>query len=344
MIRLPLFRYRSPATLREAVEVLAGEGPDAMLLAGGTDLLPNMKRRQQVPKVLVGLGRLDSLRTIRSGDGDGGFSLGCRLTLAELAEHPVVRSRFSAVWQAAGQIASPQIRNRGTLGGNLCLDTRCNYYNQSYEWRKAIRFCLKRDGDLCWVATGSPKCLAVSSTDLAPALTALGARARLLSRSGERTVPLEDLYRNDGIEYMVRQPDEILTEVLLDAGANWRSAYWKLRRRGSIDFPVLSVGAAARIGPSGTVEESRVVLGAVASCPLVVREAGAFLAGKPLDEATIREASRIAARAAKPMDNTDFDLHWRKGVAAELVTWALRELRGDDMRPERRQLNRGQSP
>jgi 4-hydroxybenzoyl-CoA reductase subunit beta len=231
-----------------------------------------------------------------------------------------------------------------TLGGNLCLDTRCNYYDQNYEWRKAINFCLKKDGDTCWVAPGSPKCVAVSSTDTAPALIALGARVRLVSRSEEREVLLADLYNNDGLDYIKRKPNEILAEVLLDSTHGWKSTYWKLRRRGSFDFPVLSVAAAARISGGGVVEDARIVIGSAASRPLVAAEAAKSLVGRALNPDSIAEAAALAARIAKPLDNTDFDMSWRKKVTGEFVTCALRELRGDDVRGERASLMRTPSP
>jgi 4-hydroxybenzoyl-CoA reductase subunit beta len=330
MMRLPLFHYRSPQTLGEASRILDGEGPKAMILAGGTDLLPNMKRRQQVPSVLIGLLRVDELRKV-SLHGDNGLSLGACLTISEIVGNEQVRERFKALWQAASLIATPLIRNMGTLGGNLCLDTRCNYYNQAYEWRKAINFCLKKDGNMCWVATGSSHCLAVSSTDTAPALIALGARVRLVSLSGEREVPLSAFYRNDGITHLTRRHNEILAEVLLGSQQGWKSTYWKLRRRGSFDFPVLSVAAAAKIS-GGAVEEVRLVLGSVSSRPLIASEAETFLLGRPLDDAVIQEAATLASRIAKPLDNTDFNMTWRKKVSREFVINALRELRGDDMR------------
>jgi 4-hydroxybenzoyl-CoA reductase subunit beta len=227
-----------------------------------------------------------------------------------------------------------------TLGGNLCLDTRCNYYDQNYEWRKAINFCLKKDGNTCWVAPGSPKCVAVTSTDTAPALIALGARVRLVSRSGEREVALSELYNNDGINYIRRRPDEILTEVLLDSLHGWKSTYWKLRRRGSFDFPVLSVAAAAHFSSQGVVEDARIVVGSAASRPLIARDAAKSLLGHPLNRETIAEAATLAARIAKPLDNTDFNMTWRKRVTAEFVTYALRELRGDDVQAERESLSR----
>jgi len=343
MMRLPLFEFRAPHTLEEAVRILDGEGASAMPLAGGTDLLPNMKRRQQVPRTLMSLRHIEDLHAVRLGDSGSrldhsGYHLGACVTLSEIADDPRFRNGLTALAQAASFVATPQIRNMATLGGNLCLDTRCNYYDQSYEWRKSINFCLKKDGTVCWVAPGSPKCLAISSTDTAPALIALGARVRLVSRSEEREVPLAELYNNDGLDYIRRRPNEILAEVLLDSLHGWKSTYWKLRRRGSFDFPVLSVAAAARFSASGVVEDARIVVGSVASRPLVATEAAKFLIGRSLDQEVITEAAALAARIAKPLDNTDFDMTWRKKVAGEFVTYALRELRGDDLRRERESL------
>jgi 4-hydroxybenzoyl-CoA reductase subunit beta len=228
----------------------------------------------------------------------------------------------------------------GTLGGNLCLDTRCNYYDQNYEWRKAIDFCMKKDGETCWVATSSPRCLAVSSTDTAPALLALGADVTLVSAHAERRIPLTDLFQNDGIHYLSRRPDEILTAVHLPRLDGWRSTYWKLRRRGAFDFPVLGVAAAVKLDSGGTVEAARLVLGAVASRPLDAAGAAAVLVGRPLTDDAIRETAEAAARLAKPMDNTDYSLHWRKRVVRDFVGYALSELRGDDTREMRRRTAR----
>jgi 4-hydroxybenzoyl-CoA reductase subunit beta len=338
MMRLPLFAFRAPRTLQEAVRILDSEGPGAMPLAGGTDLLPNMKRRQQVPRTLMSLRHIEDLTRIHLGGSAS--QLGACLTLSDIAADPRFRNGFTALAQAAFQVATPHIRNMATLGGNLCLDTRCNYYDQNYEWRKSINFCLKKDGTTCWVAPGSAKCMAVSSTDTAPALIALGARVRLVSRSEEREVQLADLYNNDGMNYIQRRPNEILAEVLLDSLHGWKSTYWKLRRRGSFDFPVLSVAAAARLASTGVIEEARIVIGSVASRPLVAADAAKSLVGRPLNQESISEAATLAARIAKPLDNTDFDMSWRKKVTAEFITYALRELRGEDMRPERETLTR----
>jgi 4-hydroxybenzoyl-CoA reductase subunit beta len=328
MLRLPWFEHRAPRSVAEAAKILAGEGPRAMLIAGGTDLLPNMKRRHQSPQVLVSVRQIPELRKLNGTFGAG-------LTLNEVARH---EKTPTALRQAAVQVATPHLRNMGTLGGNLCLDTRCNYYNQTYEWRKAIDFCLKKDGKICWVATASKRCVAVSSTDTAPALIALDAAVTLVSSGGEREVKVADLFKNDGIEYLSRRPDEILTEVKVPAG--WKSTYWKLRRRGSFDFPILGVAAALRFNSSNEIEEARLALGAVASRPFLVEKASEFLRGKKLTDEVITEASELVANRAKPMDNTDMDLYWRKEVADDFAGYALRELRGDDMRETRLRIAR----
>jgi 4-hydroxybenzoyl-CoA reductase subunit beta len=338
MMRLPLFEFRAPRTLEEAARILDGERTNAMPLAGGTDLLPNMKRRQQVPRTLMSLRHIESLNRVVLNDA--GSRLGACLTLSEIAADPRFRNGMTALAQAASLVATPQIRNMATLGGNICLDTRCNYYDQSYEWRKSIDFCLKKEGTTCWVAPGSSKCMAVSATDAGPALMALGARVCLVSRSGEREVFLSDLYNNDGIDYIKRRPDEILAEVVLDSLREWKSTYWKLRRRGSFDFPVLSVAAAARLSKRNVVEDARIVVGSAACRPLPAIEAAKSLLGRPLNQSSIQEAAALAARIAKPLDNTDFDMTWRKRVTAEFVTYALRELHGDDVSAERESFTR----
>jgi 4-hydroxybenzoyl-CoA reductase subunit beta len=323
MMRLPWFEHRAPKSIAEAARILAGEGPDAALIAGGTDLLPNMKRRQMAPRVLVSIRNIPELKR-------NGAVLGAGMTLSEIVRKPELPRGLR---QAAAQVATVHLRNMGTIGGNLCLDTRCNYYNQNYEWRKAIDFCLKKDGDICWVATASKRCVAMSSTDCAPALLVLSAKVKLVSASGERQVALEELYNNDGIDYLRRRPDEILTEV---AFRNVPSTYWKLRRRGAFDFPVLGVAAAVHDGGA------RIALGAVASRPFLVDKANDFLRGKALTDEVIEEAGRLAASRAKPMDNADLDLYWRKEVTAAFVGYALRELRGDDMHETRQRVARYQ--
>ena len=251
-----------------------------------------------------------------------------------------MREHYRGLWQAAAQVATPHLRNMGTLGGNLCLDTRCNYYNQNDEWRKAIDFCMKKDGETCWVATASKRCVAVSSTDTAPALIALGAKVRLVSAAGEREIRARELYNNDGIDYLTRRPDEILTEVLLPEARGWKSTYWKLRRRGSFDFPLLGVAAAVKMRARRYDRRGadRAGRGRVATVP------GARRRVPDRQEAHRRRDRRGRPHRrrsrAKPMDNTDFDVYWRKEVVADFVGYALREMRGDDMRAVRMRIAR----
>lgn len=326
MLRLPDFDYYVPRTVDEAVKMRAEHGPDAAFVAGGTDLYPNMKRRQQTPRTVIGLGRLAELRSIE-GEPSSGLRIGASVTLAELAEHPTVRAAYPAVAHAAETISTPLLRNMGTIGGNLLLDTRCNYYDQTYEWRRSIDFCMKKDGEICWVAPSSPKCWAVNSSDEAPLMVALGAKLRFVSAEGERVVEARDLYQKDGIDYLTKRPDELLVDVHLPATNGWRATYVKLRRRGSFDFPVLGVAARIKTAGDGTVGEATVVLGAVSPSPTVIEEAGQVLVGRPLSEESIAEAAEIAQHLARPLDNTDFLPHWRKQVVSVYVTRALTQLK-----------------
>ena len=326
MMRLPRFRYLAPRSLAEAAAALADLGPEAAPLAGGTDLLPNMKRRQQTPATVVGLRGVPELRA-RSGDPARGLTLGAMAHLSDLERDPALAA-WPALPRAASLVATPPLRNMATLGGNLCLDTRCSYYDQTHEWRESIGFCMKRDGDVCWVAPGSDRCWAVSSSDTAPVLCALGAEVTLVSKAGERRIPVADLFADDGIRHLSRRPDEILAAVHLPPAApGERQSYQKLRRRGSFDFPVLGVAARVRLSGSGAVESARIFVSGAGSRPQEARAAGEFLVGRRLgEEDVVREAAGLVAKVAKPMQNTDFGLSWRKQVAREYAARALREL------------------
>jgi 4-hydroxybenzoyl-CoA reductase subunit beta len=327
MMRLPKFNYRIPKKVSDAVKMMADAGPDAMFVAGGTDLYPNMKRRQQTPKTVISVARLRELHEIR-GDAETGMIIGASVSLTEICEHTVINRDYPVVAKAARLISTPILRNMGTIGGNLLLDTRCNYYDQNYEWRKGINFCMKKDGEICWVAPSSPKCWAVQSSDLAPVMVALGARIRLQSTVSDRMVDAAGLYNNDGINYLHKMPGELLTEIHLPPRNGSRAVYKKLRRRGSFDFPVLGVAAALDIAQDGTVLNARLVLGGVAPSPVQVREAEALLIGHPLDHERIQAAAEAAYIKARPLDNTDFVMNWRKQMARPFVARALEELRG----------------
>ncbi len=325
MMRLPAFRYFAPKTAREAARILRDHGAEAMAVAGGTDLYPNMKRRQFEPKVLVGLRQLEGAGAIRL---NGGLRLGALATLTDISEHAGVRERWPVVAAAAGHVASPPLRNAATIGGNLCVDTRCNYYNQSEFWRASIGYCMKKDGDICLVAPGSRTCWAISSSDTAPVMIALGAAVTLVGPDGERQIPAAHLYGRDGIHYLAKRADEVLTQVHVPDRSGWRASYRKLRRRGSIDFPLLGVAVAARLGKDRVVEDVRIVLGAVHTHPLEARDACEFLAGRVLDAESIEMAAGIAYKPAKPLDNADLVYAWRKRMVRIEVVRALREVAG----------------
>lgn len=347
MMRLPRFRYLAPRDLEEALRWKAGAGPGGAYVAGGTDLYPNMKRRHQTPSTLIALRGLRELRGIQvDGERESGASarslpaaagpdlagtaqrvtIGGGEILADVAAHPVIREAYPALTHAVESISTPILRNMATLGGNCLLDTRCTYYNQTYDWRKAIDFCMKRDGKICWVAPASPRCWAVQSSDSAPVLVAIGAEVTLASTKGERRIRAAELYRDDGIDYLAKDPDELLTAIHLPPVDGWRASYRKLRRRGAFDFPVLGIAAWARFGDDGSVTDARVVLGGVGSYPIRVDRAGELLAGSRLEAEVIRDVAEACFRSARPLDNTDFTLSWRKEMVRPFVRRTLAEL------------------
>ena len=327
MLRLPPVELRAPTQLHAALAELSAD--NVRLVAGGTDLWPNMKRRHQHADTVVSLMSIPQLARVEQRNGE--CVLGATVRLSSILRDAGVRTRFPAFARAVASISSPPLRNMGTLGGNLCVDTRCTYYNQTEEWRRAIDYCLKEQGRICWVATKSPRCWAHSASDAAPILCALGARVKLVSPQGERVIPLTELYRDDGIEYLGKRADEILTAVLLPRNADarhCRSAFWKLRRRGSIDFSVLCVAAAVWTADNGVVTRAAVYLGAVGSSPVPVRGVESQLIGRPLEEAAIAAVAHQARRDATPMSNTDFLPAWRGRMAEHYTYAALCEVAG----------------
>ena len=328
MMRLPKFDYRVPQTIAEAVKIIGDAGPEGQFVAGGTDLYPNMKRRQQMPKTVISVMRLHELNQI-TGDGSSGLTIGASVILTDICEHPIINRDYPVVAQAARLISTPLLRNMGTIGGNLLLDTRCNYYDQNFEWRKGINFCLKKDGDICWVAPGSSKCWAVQSSDLVPVMVAIGAKLKFASTLGERIVDAAGLYNDDGIDYLRKRPDELLVSVQLPPTNGWRASYQKLRRRGAFDFPVLGVAACIHYENGNSdqrVANAKVILGGIAPSPVEISEANTTLTGKPLNEDQIRAAAEAAYIKARPLDNTDFVYQWRKQMARQYTLRALREV------------------
>src|SRR5512145_1051395 len=264
MLRLPEFNYVRPKSLQEAAALLADLGPEAMVVAGGTDLYPKMKRGQFTPRHLISLRSLPEMKGIRVDDN--GMWIGAAETLTRIGRDSAVNEFFPALAKAAGSVSSPQLRNVGTIGGNVFVDTRCNYYDQTFFWRNAAGFCMKKDGAICLVAPGSTKCLAIASSDTAPVLVSLGTQAIVANHKGERVVKLEELYRDDGIDYSAKAKNEVLKGLLIPKEVlGLRNVYLKLRRRGSFDFPILGVAATLDIDDRGECRDASVVLTAVAS-------------------------------------------------------------------------------
>src|SRR3989442_6507421 len=279
VLRLPRFKYLRPKAAREAAQMASDLGPRAMFVAGGTDLFPKLKRRQFEVDALIGLDFLP--RTIHRGDDETIVDAG--VTLASASSSAELRGDYSGYAEAAGLVSSPPLRNAGTIGGNLCVDTRCNYYDMTYEWRKAAGVCMKKDGDICLVAPSSSRCWAVSSSDTAPMAIALGALVTLAGPNGDRELPVAALYKDDGIDYMAKQPSEVVTSLQLPPADGTKTAYVKLRRRGSIDFPIAGAAVAMRLDAT-TVTSCRIVLSAVGPPPPEAPKTGEVMVGEPAQE------------------------------------------------------------
>lgn len=322
MLRLPTFSYASPRTVEEASRIVAGSS-SAMFVSGGTDLLPNIKRRQVEPRLLVDVSQIAELRGIR-GDRRKGVTIGALTTLEEVASSPVVVRSYPALAEAALSVGSPQIRGAATLGGNLCQDTRCNYYDMPSGWREGVGHCLKDGGKVCRIAPGSERCWAISSSDVAPVAVALGARVRLVGKAGERDVGANSLFRNDGLSHLDKDRDEILTELVLAPPGSMKAKYLKLRQRGAVDFPIVGVAVAMKLDKRGSCTLARVVLGAVGSSPVEATESERILTGARITDDRIEEASMEAARLARPLDNTSLTLQYRKAMVRVYVARALR--------------------
>jgi 4-hydroxybenzoyl-CoA reductase subunit beta len=334
VLRLPRFRLVEPTTWTEAATLLREHGAagsdvargtpsvPVMLVAGGTDLFPNMKRRQFTPQVLISLGRVKGAREISNGSG---LRISAGTTLTEIASHPTVTRKYTALAQAAGAVSTPQLRNMGTIGGNLCLDTRCNWYDQSLFWRTAEGYCMKTHPEVvCRVAPSSPRCLAVASADTVPALIALGAKVSVENADGRRDLDLAEMYREDGIRYMAIGRDDVVVSVTLPDATGWRSTYVKLRDRNSFDFPIAGVAAAVRFDGK-TVTDARIAITGVASRPLAID--ATVLVGTRLDDEAIATAADAVHKGSRPMDNTSGTISQRKRASRVFTERALRSLR-----------------
>jgi 4-hydroxybenzoyl-CoA reductase subunit beta len=322
MLRLPTFTYHRPKTAHDAVAIAMEHGKAAMYVAGGTDLYPNMKRRHQTPTQVISLQDVPGLHGV-DVLADGRVAIGAMVKLTTLEHHPHLRAHFPAFAHAVREISTPLLRNMGTIGGNLLLDTRCTYYDQTHEWRESIDFCMKKDGAICWVAPGSPRCWAVQSSDTVPVVCALEAEVELAGKDGTRTIKAGDLYRDDGIQYLTKKPEELLTRLILPAPKGWKASYLKLRRRDTYDFPVLGVGACLWFDGAGVVTKANIRLGGAGSFAIPATESEKLLVGNKLTDEVIAAAGSAALKPARTMDNTDLDVYWRRKVAPVYVARAL---------------------
>ncbi len=326
-MQLPPFTFVEPESLQEAVQFLQQKGAVSRIIGGGTDILPSMKQRICTPEYVVSLEAISDLGQIEF-DQNSGARLGSSVKLYSLASSSEIQRRFPILVQAARAVGSPQLREMGTLGGNLCLDTRCSYYNQSANWRKCLPACLKMGGKICNAIGSGQKCFAVFSGDLAPALMALGARVVLLSAGGQRTIPLDDLYSGDGTRPLTIESDEILVGVEIPAQSNaGLGVYLKYRIRKSIDYPLASVATVLSIaGPDKICRKACVVIGAVGTRPLKIKGINALLKDKKLSEGLIEEASQLAFKAARPVQNTAGSPAHRKLMIKALVKRSFNQL------------------
>jgi 4-hydroxybenzoyl-CoA reductase subunit beta len=310
-LSLPEFRLLRPRTIDEAVAMLAAHESNIRILAGGTDLIPSMRQKLFEPQHVLDLRGIAELRGIKP-QADGAVEIGALTPLSVIEKSAYLRQHFSVLAEAAATVASPVIRNMGTIGGNICLDTRCLWYNQSLSWRKGCGFCIKKDGDLCHVAPGGTKCWAAFSADTPPALLCMNAEIEIAGPNGRRRMRLRDFYTGDGISYRRLQRNELVTRVFLPAqSAGYLGVYRKLRIRGSIDYPLAGVAVAMKRS-NGHVSDAHVAITAVNPAPMLVKGATELLAGKILDEALAESVGDMAARTAKPLTTSALTPEYRR--------------------------------
>ena len=333
---LPDFQLARPRTLPEAIVHLR-EHEGVRILAGGTDLLPSMRQKLFEPECVIDIRRIPELKGIR--ETEKGIEIGALTTLSEIEHSAILKKNYVVLTEAAKTVASPVLRNMGTIGGNICLDTRCLWYNQSLAWRKSCAFCIKKDGDLCHVAPGGTKCWAAFSGDTPAALLCLNAEIEIASASATRRIPLHDFYTGEGDGYRKLQSHELVTRVILPrASAGYRGLYRKLRIRGSIDYPLAGVAVALKRS-NGHVEDLRIAITAVNPAPLLVKGIEAMTTGRAMNQTIAESVAELAARTAKPLTTSALTPEYRREMIRVFTKRALLEAFGqrpatdDDQRP-----------
>src|SRR5437764_1206772 len=322
---LPNFKLLRPRTVQEATGYLARYAGAIQILAGGTDLLPSMRQRLFAPEYLMDISGIEELKRIRV-IADAGAEIGALTTLSAIEDSGSIAREYPVLHDAAKTVASPILRNMGTLGGNICLDTRCLWYNQSLTWRKSCGFCIKKDGDLCHVAPGGTKCWAAFSADTPPALFCLNAEIEIASASATRQIPLRDFYTGEGDDYRRLQPSELVTKVILPRSTSgYRGIYRKLRVRGSIDYPLAGVAIAVRRS-NGHIEDIQIALTAVNPAPVLVAGLSAVLTNGRMHESAAEHAAELAARTAKPLTTSALTPEYRREMIRVFAKRALLSL------------------
>ena len=310
---LPAFKLLRPRTIDEAVKHLLEHSKHVQILAGGTDLLPSMKQKLFAPEYVMDIRGIEEMQGIQVRPGVG-VEIGALTPLSVLEDSEFIRRSYPVLHEAVKTVASPILRNMGTLGGNICLDTRCVWYNQSLQWRRSCGFCIKKDGDLCHVAPGGKKCWAAFSGDTPPALLCLSAVLEIVGPVGVRRMALKDFYTNVGDARMRLEPHEMITRVFLpESTAGWKGSYMKLRIRGSIDYPLAGVAVALKQN-GGPVESARLAITGVNPAPLLVAAVEHALIGKRVDEQTATAVGELAAKAAKPLTTSALTPEYRREI------------------------------
>jgi len=310
-LSLSPFKLLRPRTLEEAIGNLAKHASNIRVLAGGTDLIPSMRQKLFDPEYVLDLRGIGQMRGI-SPQPDGGVEIGALTTLRNIERSEFLRLHFPVLTEAVATVASPVLRNMGTIGGNICLDTRCLWYNQSLTWRKGCGFCIKKDGDLCHVAPGGTKCWAAFSGDTPPALLCLNAEIEIAGLGRVRRIPLQDFYTGLGDTYRKLQPNELVTRVVIPASsAGYAGVYRKLRIRGSIDYPLAGVAVVMKRS-NGHVDDARIGITAVNPAPLLIKGATELMRGQVLNEALAETAGDLAAKTAKPLTTSVLTPEYRR--------------------------------
>ena len=323
-MKLPKFEFIQPHSLKEACSILGEHDRKVVLLAGGTALTVGLRYGLVKPAVVIGLKGLSALNHV-GRNGSGGLAIGSMVSLETLEKSSLVLNECPPLAQAIQLVAVPSIRNKATIGGNLCLDTRCIYYNQSEFWRSSVKACFKRGGDVCHAVQKGRRCQAVYQGDLGPVLLAVGAEVKIASAKGEKVIPLAEFFTGRGEKPNVLKPDEILVEIRIPpSGHGAAGVYEKFRVREGMDFPLAGAAVMVKRNPSGTIEQAKVVLGAVGSSPAEVPKATTLLEGhKPTDD-LLQSVSREAVDRVQPVGNLAMNASFRRKMVEVLVKRALR--------------------